>query len=93
VNQRRNRGRSRTLDEDVARLSPFISRHLSVQGHYYFSLPEMPAGVRELRDPDAPVDDGEGDRRATSRVEDRVAAGADAPGRRRCRRCSTGRRS
>ncbi|MGH9224309.1 MAG: Tn3 family transposase [Acidimicrobiales bacterium] len=52
-------GGHRVLDEDVARLSPFISRHLSVLGHYYFALPEMPAGVRELGDPDAPADDGE----------------------------------
>jgi len=27
-------------DEDVARLWPFVSRHLNKQGHYFFFLPE-----------------------------------------------------
>jgi hypothetical protein len=39
-------------DEDVARLSPFIRKHLHVLGAYSFSLPDMPGGLRELRDPD-----------------------------------------
>jgi len=39
-------------DEDVARLSPFMRKHLNVLGAYSFSLPDMPGGLRELRDPD-----------------------------------------
>ncbi|MGH9222730.1 MAG: Tn3 family transposase, partial [Acidimicrobiales bacterium] len=34
-------------DEDVARLSPYVRRHLNVHGHYSFQLPEL-AGRREL---------------------------------------------
>ncbi|MGH9008736.1 MAG: Tn3 family transposase [Acidimicrobiia bacterium] len=45
------------LDDDVARLSPFVRRHLNVHGKYSFLLPELPSGLRALRDPDA--DDGE----------------------------------
>lgn len=43
----------RVLDEDVARLSPFVFKHLNVHGHYFFILPDLPGGVRELRDPEA----------------------------------------
>lgn len=39
-------------DDDVARLSPFMRNHLNVLGAYSFSLPDMPGGLRELRDPD-----------------------------------------
>jgi hypothetical protein len=39
--------------EDVARLSPFVFKHLNVHGHYFFLLPDMPGGLRELRDPEA----------------------------------------
>jgi TnpA family transposase len=45
------------LDEDVARLSPFVRRHLNVHGKYSFRLPELPGGFRSLRDPDAPEED------------------------------------
>ncbi|WP_045878758.1 Tn3 family transposase [Pseudofrankia sp. DC12] len=48
-------------EEDMARLSPFVNRHLEVHGTYSFVLPDLPPGtIRELRDPDAP-DDDEGD--------------------------------
>ncbi|MFI7708391.1 Tn3 family transposase [Nonomuraea sp. NPDC049480] len=40
-------------EEDVARLSPFVRRHINVIGTYTFALPDLgPAGVRELRNPD-----------------------------------------
>ena len=39
------------LDEDVARLSPFIRHHLNVHGQYSFLLPDLLAGLRALRDP------------------------------------------
>jgi TnpA family transposase len=42
---------------DVARLSPFVRRHLNVHGKYSFALPELHGGLRELRDPEAPDDD------------------------------------
>ena len=48
------------LDDDIARLSPFVRHHLNVQGHYSFLLPQLPGELRELRDPDAD-DDGGGD--------------------------------
>ena len=37
--------------EDVARLSPYIRRHINVHGHYSFQLPEL-SGRRPLRDPE-----------------------------------------
>jgi hypothetical protein len=47
-------------EEDMARLSPFVSRHLGVHGAYSFLLPELAAGaIRELRDPDATDDEDE----------------------------------
>jgi len=48
-------------DDDVARLSPFMRKHLNVHGIYSFALPEMPDGQRELRDPDALDDSDEED--------------------------------
>jgi Tn3 transposase DDE domain len=45
------------LDDDVARLSPFVHHHLGVHGKYSFLLPELPGGLRDLRDPDADEDD------------------------------------
>jgi hypothetical protein len=45
-------------DADVARLSPLARRHLNVHGRYSFTLPELPGGLRPLRDPDQP-DEGE----------------------------------
>ena len=45
-------------EEDMARLSPFVSRHLRVHGAYSFLLPDLaPGAIRDLRDPDAPYDD------------------------------------
>lgn len=45
--------------EDVSRLSPFVRRHLNVHGKYSFLLPELPGGLRALREPDALDDDEE----------------------------------
>jgi len=52
-------------DEDVARLSPFMRKHINVHGKYSFT-PVRPAGpvkgtaaTRQLRDPDARDDDEE----------------------------------
>ena len=42
-------------DEDAARLSPFVRKHLGVHGTYSFAIPDLePGAIRELRDPDAP---------------------------------------
>lgn len=41
-------------DEDVARLSPFVRHHINMLGRYSFQLPELPGGLRPLRDPAAP---------------------------------------
>jgi TnpA family transposase len=47
-------------EEDMARLSPFVSSHLGVHGAYSFVLPDLaPGAIRELRDPDAGDDDDE----------------------------------
>ena len=43
------------LEEDAARLSPFVRKHLGVHGTYSFARPDLePGAIRELRDPDAP---------------------------------------
>jgi hypothetical protein len=48
------------LDEDLARLSPFVSSHLGVHGTYSFVLPDLaPGAIRQLRDPDAADEDNE----------------------------------
>ena len=47
------------LDDDVARLSPYMRRHLNVHGHYSFQLPELAGSRRALRDPDGPDDDAD----------------------------------
>ncbi|GEB48648.1 MULTISPECIES: Tn3 family transposase [Streptomyces] len=44
-------------DEDVARLSPFTRHHINMLGRYSFQLPDLPGGLRPLRDPDA-VEEG-----------------------------------
>jgi TnpA family transposase len=44
-------------DEDIARLSPYMRRHINVQGHYTFQLPDLGDARRALRDPNAPDDD------------------------------------
>ncbi len=49
-------------EEDIARLSPFVSKHLGVHGTYSFLLPDLaPGAIREIRDPDAPDDAEEDD--------------------------------
>ena len=45
-------------DEDVARLSPYMYRHLNVHGHYSFQLPQL-VGHRALRDPDSAEDEAD----------------------------------
>ncbi|MGS2648576.1 Tn3 family transposase [Streptosporangium sp. G12] len=45
-------------EEDMARLSPFVSRHLGVHGAYDFLLPDpAPGTIGDLRDPDGAEDD------------------------------------
>lgn len=46
------------LDEDVARLSPFVRQHLNVHGKYSFLLPDLVGGLRPLRDADADPEEG-----------------------------------
>jgi len=44
----------------MARLSPFVSRHLGVHGTYSFILPDLaPGALRDLRYPDATDEDNE----------------------------------
>jgi hypothetical protein len=46
------------LDADMARLSPFVRRHLGVHGTYSFVLPDLaPGAIRELRNPGDPEED------------------------------------
>jgi hypothetical protein len=40
-------------DEDVAHLSPFVRHHINMLGRYSFQLPDLPGGLRSLRDPGA----------------------------------------
>ncbi|MEV1005499.1 Tn3 family transposase [Nonomuraea sp. NPDC050202] len=47
------------LDDDVARLSPFVRRHINVHGRYSFQRPQLGGGRRALRDPDADDADDE----------------------------------
>ncbi|MFL6052769.1 MAG: Tn3 family transposase [Actinoallomurus sp.] len=45
------------LDDDVARLSPFVREHINVIGKYNFALPDLgEGGIRRLRDPDTDDD-------------------------------------
>lgn len=44
-------------DEDVARLSPFVRHHINVLGRYSFQLPDLPGGLRPLRDKHATEDE------------------------------------
>jgi Tn3 transposase DDE domain len=43
------------LDDDVARLSPFLRNHINVHGTYTFTLPELAGGMRTLRAPAPPT--------------------------------------
>jgi hypothetical protein len=42
------------LDADVARLSPYMRRHINFHGHYSFAPTNLAGERRALRDPDAP---------------------------------------
>jgi hypothetical protein len=44
-------------EEDVARLSPFVRQHINMLGRYSFQPPELPGGMRPLRDPDTSGDE------------------------------------
>nr|WP_279615724.1 Tn3 family transposase [Micromonospora eburnea] len=44
-------------EEDVARLSPSVRQHINMLGRYSFQLPELPGGMRPLRDPDTSGDE------------------------------------
>ncbi|MEU4359422.1 Tn3 family transposase [Streptomyces virginiae] len=55
LNQLRSDG-FEVRDEDVARLSPFVRHHINVLGRYSFQLPDLPGGMRPLRDPDTAED-------------------------------------
>jgi hypothetical protein len=44
------------LDADVARLSPYMRRHINFHGHYSFALPDLHRSS-DTPDPDAPDDD------------------------------------
>jgi hypothetical protein len=35
--------------EDLVRLSPFVRRHLGVHDRYWFALPDLAGGIRQLR--------------------------------------------
>jgi len=47
----------RISPEIRARLSPLVSEHINLHGRYAFVLPDLPGGIRPLRDPDAEEDD------------------------------------
>lgn len=38
---------------DTFRLSPLMRRHIGIDGHYSFHLPDLAGAHRPLRDPDA----------------------------------------
>jgi len=40
-------------DGDVARLSLFVRHHVNILGRYSFQLPDLPGGLRPLRDKNA----------------------------------------
>lgn len=44
-------------DKDVARLSPFVRHHVNMLGRYSFQLPDLPGGLRPLRDKNAAADE------------------------------------
>ena len=45
------------LESDVARLPPFVHRHINVHGSHTFATAKLPRGLRALRDPDAHAED------------------------------------
>jgi hypothetical protein len=48
--------RVRPASADVARLSPYMRRHINFHGHYSFAPTELGGARRALHDPDAPED-------------------------------------
>jgi len=40
------------LDEDIARLSAYMRKHINVHGHYSFRLPDLGGTGRPMRDTD-----------------------------------------
>jgi hypothetical protein len=40
-------------DEDTARLSAYLRRHINLHGHYTFQLPDLSGPWRAFRDPDS----------------------------------------
>lgn len=48
------------LDEDVARLSAYLRKHINVHVHYSFRLPDLGGAWRPLRDPDHADPDEDG---------------------------------
>lgn len=55
--RRCRRSGGRTTGSDVARLSPFVRHHINVLGRYSFQLPDLPGGLRPLRDKRAADDE------------------------------------
>ena len=44
------------LEEDAARLSPFVRKHLGVHGTYSFALPDLePGAIRDSATPTPPM--------------------------------------
>ncbi|MDQ0578561.1 hypothetical protein QF030_000739 [Streptomyces rishiriensis] len=41
----------------MARLSPFVRQHTNMHGRYSFNFPDLPGGLRPLRDKDATGDE------------------------------------
>lgn len=59
-----SRARPGPDDEDIARLIPYLRKHINVYGRYAFTLPELPGGRRELRDTDQSPHDEDNRREA-----------------------------
>jgi len=43
------------LDEDIARMSAYMRKHINVHGHYSFRLPDLGGTGHPLRDPTTPI--------------------------------------
>ncbi|BAC68489.1 transposase [Streptomyces avermitilis] len=48
---------ARSRRPDIARLSAFVRHHITMHGRYSLQLPDLPGGLRPLRDQDAPDDE------------------------------------
>ncbi|MGH1349024.1 MAG: Tn3 family transposase [Nannocystales bacterium] len=44
-------------EQDVARLSPLMRKHINIQGHYAFAVPNLGGRLRALQSPDRELDD------------------------------------